>query len=57
MVMVAEGLLTAQSAQACAQKLNIEIPIIDAVVDLLHQRKTPHEAMRELLGRSLKAEG
>lgn len=57
MVMVAEGLLTAQSAQACAQKLDVEVPIIDAVVDLLHQRKTPHEAMRELLERRLKAEG
>ncbi|MBM3858003.1 MAG: NAD(P)-dependent glycerol-3-phosphate dehydrogenase, partial [Verrucomicrobia bacterium] len=57
MVMVAEGLFTARSAQACAQKLNIEVPIIDAVVSLLHQNKTPREAMRELLGRKLRAEG
>ncbi len=57
MVMVAEGLPTAQSAQACAQKLDVEVPIIDAVVDLLHQKKTPQEAMKELLGRRLKAEG
>lgn len=56
MVMVAEGLSTAQSAQVCAQQLNVEVPIIDAVVDLLHQKKTAHEAMRELLGRRLKAE-
>lgn len=56
MVMVAEGLLTAQSAQTCAQKLDVEVPIIDAVVSLLHQKKTPREAMRELLGRRLKAE-
>lgn len=57
MVMVAEGLPTAKSAQACAQKLDVEVPIIDAVVDLLHQKKTPQEAMKGLLGRSLKAEG
>lgn len=57
MVMVAEGLLAAESAQACAKKLNVEVPIIDAVVSLLHQKKTPREAMRELLGRRLKAEG
>lgn len=57
MVMVAEGLITAQSAQACAQKFAVEVPIIDAVVDLLHQKKTPHNAMKELLGRKLKAEG
>ncbi len=56
MVMVAEGLVTAKSAQACAQKLNIEVPIIDAVVDLLHQRKTPREAMRDLLQRRLRSE-
>lgn len=56
MVMVAEGFPTAQSAQACAQKLDVEVPIIDAVVDLLHQKKTPQEAMRELLQRRLRSE-
>lgn len=56
MVMVAEGLLTAQSAQACAQKLDVEVPIIDGVVALLHQKKTAREAMRELLQRKLRSE-
>jgi glycerol-3-phosphate dehydrogenase (NAD(P)+) len=56
MVMVAEGLLTAQNAQACAQKLDIEVPIIDAVVDLLHQKKTPHQAIKALLQRRLRSE-
>ena len=56
MVMVAEGLPTAQSAQACAQKLDVEVPIIDAVVDLLHQKKTPQEAMYDLLQRKLRSE-
>ncbi|MCX6957020.1 MAG: NAD(P)-dependent glycerol-3-phosphate dehydrogenase [Verrucomicrobiae bacterium] len=56
MGMVAEGLPTAQSAQACAQKLDVEVPIIDAVVDLLHQKKTPQEAMYDLLQRKLRSE-
>ncbi len=56
MVMVAEGLVTAQSAQACAQKLGVEVPIIDAVVDLLYQKKTAREAMRDLLQRRLRSE-
>ena len=56
MVMVAEGLRTALSAQACAQQLNIDVPIIDAVVALLHQKKTPQELVRGMLERALKTE-
>lgn len=56
MSMVAEGLLTARNAQACARQLQIEVPIIDQVVDLLDQKRTPREAMQQLLGRQLKGE-
>ena len=56
MAMVAEGLVTAQSAQECAQKFQIEVPIIDGVVALLDGKKTPNEAMKELLGRRLRSE-
>lgn len=56
MTMVAEGLLTARNAQKCARQLNIEVPIIDQVVDVLDQKRSPAEAMESLLGRQLKEE-
>ena len=56
MTMIAEGLFTARSAQACAQRLGVETPIIDAVVAVLTQGKSPQEAMKELMGRRLRAE-
>ena len=56
MTMVAEGLITARNAQACARNLCIEVPIIDEVVAVLQQEKTPAEAMSQLLGRQMKSE-
>jgi glycerol-3-phosphate dehydrogenase (NAD(P)+) len=56
MTMVAEGVPTAASAQACASRLGVETPIIDEVEALLYGRKTPSQAMKSLMSRGLKAE-
>ena len=56
MQMVAEGVPTTKSAYECARTLNIDTPIIDEVYALLYQKKTPAQAMQELLERDQKAE-
>jgi glycerol-3-phosphate dehydrogenase (NAD(P)+) len=53
---VAEGIPTAESAQECARKLQVDTPIIDQVYSLLYQQKPPAQAMEELLRRDQKAE-
>ncbi|MEP6686025.1 MAG: NAD(P)H-dependent glycerol-3-phosphate dehydrogenase, partial [Verrucomicrobiota bacterium] len=53
---VAEGIPTARSAFECARKLDIETPIIDQVYAVLHEGKSPAQAMQELLGRDQKSE-
>lgn len=39
--MVVEGVETADSALALAKKLKVELPIVKAVVDVLHERRGP----------------
>lgn len=56
MQMVAEGIPTALSAWQCAQRLGIEAPITGQIHAVLYEKKIPHEAMWELLGRPPKAE-
>lgn len=53
---VAEGIPTARSAFECARKVGIETPIIDQVYGVLHEGKSPAQAMQELLGRDQKSE-
>ncbi|HXA09590.1 MAG TPA: NAD(P)H-dependent glycerol-3-phosphate dehydrogenase [Chthoniobacterales bacterium] len=53
---VAEGIPTARSAFECARKLGVETPIIDQVYAVLHEGKSPAQAMQELLGRDQKSE-
>jgi glycerol-3-phosphate dehydrogenase (NAD(P)+) len=53
---VAEGIPTTKSAFECARQLGIETPIIDQVYGVLYERKSPGQAMQELLGRDPKAE-
>jgi glycerol-3-phosphate dehydrogenase (NAD(P)+) len=53
---VAEGIPTARSAFECARKLAVETPIIDQVYAVLHEGKSPAQAMQELLGRDQKSE-
>ena len=53
---IAEGIPTALSAWECAQKFGIEAPITKQIYSVLYEKKPPHEAMWELLGRPPKAE-
>lgn len=53
---VAEGIPTARSAFECARRLGVETPIIDQVYAVLHEGKSPAQAMQELLGRDQKSE-
>lgn len=53
---VAEGIPTARSAFECARKLEVETPIVDQAYAVLHEGKSPAQAMQELLGRDQKSE-
>ncbi len=56
MVMVAEGVWTARAAQQLARQHRIEVPITDAVCSVLFDDKSPRDAVRELMVRTLKSE-
>lgn len=57
MRMVAEGVKTTESAYNLAQKLGVEMPIIEQMYQMLYQDKPAREAVLELMTRNLKAEG
>jgi glycerol-3-phosphate dehydrogenase (NAD(P)+) len=56
MKMVAEGINTTRSAYELAKKMNVEMPIIKEVYEVLYHGKDPMEAVKELMGRELKVE-
>ncbi|MDD2556943.1 MAG: NAD(P)H-dependent glycerol-3-phosphate dehydrogenase [Desulfuromonadaceae bacterium] len=56
MNMVAEGVETAKSAYHLAQKLDVDVPIINEMYALLYENKDPRRAVVELMRRTLKAE-
>ncbi len=56
MRMVAEGVKTTKSVRELAKKLSVEMPITEQVYQVLYHRKSPHDAVRELMTRSLKSE-
>ena len=56
MVMVAEGVPTAQAGQELARRYGIPMPITDAVCDVLFDGKPPKQAVEELMMRKLKVE-
>jgi glycerol-3-phosphate dehydrogenase (NAD(P)+) len=53
---VAEGVRTSGAARALASKLKVEMPITEAVCQVLHEGKGPGEAVKELMARGLKDE-
>jgi glycerol-3-phosphate dehydrogenase (NAD(P)+) len=53
---VAEGVHTAPMVQARARQLGVEMPITDAVVDVLEGRLAPAQALRLLMSREARAE-
>jgi glycerol-3-phosphate dehydrogenase (NAD(P)+) len=56
MQMVAEGVKTTLSAYQLAQKLEVEVPIIEQMYLILYQDKDPRQAVTDLMMRGLKAE-
>ncbi len=56
MRMVAEGVETAAPLLALAREHQIEMPITEQVDAILHRRKAPKEAIREIMDRPLKRE-
>jgi len=53
---VAEGVLTAPTVLARAQRLGVDMPIAQAVVDVLQGRVTPAEAAVRLMSRGARSE-
>ncbi|TLN02095.1 NAD(P)-dependent glycerol-3-phosphate dehydrogenase [bacterium] len=53
---VAEGVKTCDSAKELAVKLEVEMPIISKVWQVLHEEKCPRAAVEELMGRPMRRE-
>jgi glycerol-3-phosphate dehydrogenase (NAD(P)+) len=56
MRMVAEGVETCGAAVELSQKFGVDLPIIQQMHAVLHAAKSPREALRDLMERSLKEE-
>jgi glycerol-3-phosphate dehydrogenase (NAD(P)+) len=56
MVMVAEGVETTKSARALAEKVSVEVPIVNEVYKMLFEGKNPHDACYDLMTRDPKGE-
>ncbi len=56
MNMVAEGVMTTRSAWDLASKMEVEMPILEQVYQVLYKDKPCNEAVKDLLSRSLKQE-
>jgi glycerol-3-phosphate dehydrogenase (NAD(P)+) len=53
---VAEGVATTKSIYDLKSKLSVDMPITDQIHDVLFKNKAPHEAIIQLMTRSLKEE-
>ncbi len=56
MTMIAEGVKTTLSAFQLAHKLNVDVPIIEQMYQILYQNKDPRQAVSDLMLRDLKPE-
>ncbi len=56
MKMIAEGVPTCRSAKSLAEKVGVEMPIVNAVYETLFNGKNAKESIRELMSRELKSE-
>uniref|UniRef100_A0A7V6A2J4 Glycerol-3-phosphate dehydrogenase [NAD(P)+] n=1 Tax=Desulfobacca acetoxidans TaxID=60893 RepID=A0A7V6A2J4_9BACT len=54
--MVAEGVKNARAFHLLAQHLGVEMPLVDAVYNILYEGLSPREAARKLMSRELKDE-
>jgi glycerol-3-phosphate dehydrogenase (NAD(P)+) len=55
--MVAEGVFTTSAAVGLAHARSVEMPITEQMHAILHQGKSPREAIQDLMSRSGKSEG
>ena len=53
---VAEGVITARSTHRLAQRMGVEMPIVEQVYRLLYEDRPLPEALRDLFGRGRRAE-
>jgi glycerol-3-phosphate dehydrogenase (NAD(P)+) len=53
---VAEGILTTNAAVGLAQKMNVEMPITEQMFAILHDDRSPQDAIRQLMARPGKVE-
>ncbi|MBI4526381.1 MAG: NAD(P)-dependent glycerol-3-phosphate dehydrogenase [Deltaproteobacteria bacterium] len=56
MRMVAEGVRNTSAVHLLAQRLGVEMPIVDQMYQVLYEGKNPSEAARDLMQRALKPE-
>jgi len=56
MRMVAEGVETCGAAVALGAKFGMDLPIIQQMDAVMADKKTPQDAVRELMDRALKGE-
>ncbi|MGQ9920721.1 MAG: NAD(P)H-dependent glycerol-3-phosphate dehydrogenase [Desulfobacca sp.] len=56
MKMVAEGIRTTAATHFLAQKLGVEMPIVEQVYRILYEQQPPQQAVRALMTRALKDE-
>jgi glycerol-3-phosphate dehydrogenase (NAD(P)+) len=56
MNMVAEGVKTTKSAWNLANKMDVEMPILEQVYQVIYNDKPCESAVKDLLARSLKEE-
>ncbi len=56
MKMIAEGVPTCKSAKALAESVHVELPIVNAVYEVLFNDKKPADIIEELMNRDLKSE-
>ena len=56
MKMIAEGVPTCRSTRALAKKLGVEMPIVEAVYQMLFENRKVEDVVKEIWGRELKAE-
>ncbi len=54
--MVVEGIYTVEAAHAMAKKLNVEMPITDAIYKMICEKITAEEALDQLMSREMKPE-
>ncbi|GBE05530.1 MAG TPA: NAD(P)-dependent glycerol-3-phosphate dehydrogenase [Nitrospirae bacterium] len=56
MKMVAEGVATSEAAYELSKKYNVEMPIVEQIYKTINEDKNPADAVKALMGRTLKSE-